>query len=244
MNVKKPYSAIGGVFEYLNDDCGYEQWSQYLIEKLRAYGVGAGACGADFGCGNGYFTRAFYKAGYAVKGFDISPEMLSAAVEQSRKEGDCIEFLSGDISKTALNFKAGFITAVNDCINYIPPEKLEKTFARVYKNLGKGGVFIFDVSSENKLKNILGNNLFAEDRGDVAYMWFNTLNGGCVDMDITLFARRKDGLFERKDERQTQYIHRETDILSALQGAGFRAESEGHLDGGKEERICFYAVKL
>ncbi len=34
------YSALGRWFEYLNDDCDYGQWSQYLIDlvKTRASG--------------------------------------------------------------------------------------------------------------------------------------------------------------------------------------------------------------
>lgn len=68
------YSALGRWFEYLNDDCGYEQWSQYLIDTLKK--ENAGKNGVDIGCGNGYFTRALIKAGYNVFGVDISPEML------------------------------------------------------------------------------------------------------------------------------------------------------------------------
>ena len=51
------YSALGSWFEYLNCDCDYPTWSQYLIDLLKKYG--AGTMGADVGCGNGYFTRAF-----------------------------------------------------------------------------------------------------------------------------------------------------------------------------------------
>ena len=45
------YSALGRWFEYLNDDCGYEQWSQYLIDTLK--NLGAGVQGVDIGCGKG-----------------------------------------------------------------------------------------------------------------------------------------------------------------------------------------------
>lgn len=80
--MKESYAALGGKFEYLNSDCGYDKWSQYLIKTLEE--LGAGACGADIGCGNGYFTRALYKAGKEVCGVDISPEMLQKARELAR----------------------------------------------------------------------------------------------------------------------------------------------------------------
>ena len=235
------YSALGSAFESLNDDCGYEQWSQYLINKLRK--LGAGTTGVDIGCGNGYFTRALSKAGYSVTGVDISPQMLSTAVELARKQGVSSQFLLQDITKLNLNFKADFAVAVNDCLNYVPKEKLGAAFSKVYKCLKKGGVFIFDISSEHKLRDILGCNLFAEDREDVSYMWFNTLKDDRVEMDITVFTRRPDGAYTRADERQTQYIHGETELLDILSGIGFTVSTEGHLGESKEERINFVCKK-
>lgn len=238
----KSYSAIGGVFEYLNSDCDYPKWSQYLIKTLKDKNVGVE--GVDVGCGNGYFTRALYKAGYSVKGMDISSEMLSTAIELARKEGVCSEFLTGDITKLRLCGKVDFITAVNDCINYVPQNKLLSTFKGVYSNLKKGGVFLFDISSENKLKNIVGNNLFVKDLDRATVIWFNTFKGDRVEMELTLFARNDNGTYSRSDERQTQYVHAECDVLAALAEAGFEVETEGHLGGSKEERINFICKKL
>ena len=235
------YSALGGAFEYFNDDCGYEQWSQYLINKLRA--LNAGNTGVDIGCGNGYFTRALYKAGFCVTGLDISPQMLSAATELAAKERVKADFLLQDILKLELNFKPDFATAVNDCINYIPPEKLKTAFSRVYKCLKKGGIFIFDISSEQKLRHIVGDNLFARDFDNATLLWFNTLYNDRVEMEITVFTRRADGSYTRADERQTQYIHTEENVTEVLRSVGFSVAAEGHLGGGKEERINFICTK-
>ena len=242
MKNEQSYSAIGGIFEYLNSDCDYFEWSQYLIKALNRLSVGSQ--GVDVGCGNGYFTRALHRAGYCVKGMDVSPEMLSTAIELARNEGMGVEFLRGDITKLRLCGKVDFITAINDCINYVPQNKLLSTFKGVCSNLKKGGIFFFDVSSENKLKNIVGNNLFVKDMERATVVWFNTLKEDRVEMDLTLFSMNKDGAYTRSDERQTQYIHTERDILTALAEAGFSVETEGHLGGSKEERINFICRKL
>lgn len=236
------YSAIGGVFEYLNSDCGYSEWSQYLIKKLRE--MNADGDGIDMGCGNGYFTRALHKAGFNVKGMDISPQSLSKAVELARKEGITAEFLTGDITKLKLCGKVGFIVAVNDCLNYVPPQKLDSTFKSVYGNLRKGGVFIFDISSEDKLKNTVGNNTFVKDLDKATVVWCNSFKGDRVEMDITLFSLNADGTYSRSDERQVQYVYTENTVLAALKRAGFEAETEGHLGGDKRERINFLCKKL
>ena len=46
------YFALADWFEYLNADCDYEKWSQYLHNELLSLGVRAGA-GLDIGCGSG-----------------------------------------------------------------------------------------------------------------------------------------------------------------------------------------------
>ncbi len=236
------YTALGRWFEYLNNDCGYEKWSQYLIERLKS--LGAGSRGVDIGCGNGYFTRALIKAGYSALGVDVSPQMLDGAQQLSFKEGVRAEFLLGDITKLKLNFKADFCVAVNDCLNYVPPEKLKTAFARVHGCLKKGGAFIFDISSAHKLKNIIGNNLFAEDNENLTYLWFNSLNGESVTMDLTFFEKGGDGKYVRSDERHIQYIYEEDDVCAALEETGFAVTCEGHLGGEKTERINFICTRL
>lgn len=236
------YSAIGGIFEYLNSDCGYLQWSQYLIKKLKE--LSAGTVGADVGCGNGYFTRALAKAGYSVTGVDISTEMLQTAVELARKEGVRAEFLVGDITKLNLGGRVDFITAVNDCVNYVPQNALQRAFKSVVSNLKKGGVFIFDISTQEKLEKTVGNNVFVKDLDDATVIWFNTFKGDRVEMDITLFTLGQGGIYTRSDERQTQYVHTKEDVTAALRGAGFDVSCEGHLGGDDSQRINFICRKL
>lgn len=236
------YSAIGGIFERLNKNCGYFEWSQYLIKTLKC--EGAGLKGVDIGCGNGYFTRALEKEGYDMLGMDSSPEMLSEAVNIARKEGIRAQFVQGDIKKLALGFKADFIVAVNDVINYIPRHELEKTFKKIHANLKKGGILVFDISSEHKLRTVLGNNLFCEDEEDYSLIWFNTLFDDRVEMNLTLYSSIGGGAYSRKDESHVQYIHREGEVLQFLREAGFTVRCEGHLGGEKEQRINFICKKI
>ena len=236
------YSALGRWFEYLNEDCGYEQWSQYLINLLKSHN--SGKCGLDIGCGNGYFTRALTRAGYFVTGIDISAQMLDTAQRIALKEGIKAEFLLGDITKLKVTAKKDFCLAINDCINYIPKDKLKTALLHVKNSLKKGGIFIFDISSSQKLKNVIGNNLFAEDREDISYIWFNTQENDSVTMELTFFERCKDGSYRRYDEKHVQYIYEEGEILSALREVGFEAKTEGHLGKDKGERINFICTRL
>ena len=237
------YSTLGNWFEYLNKDCDYASWSQYLIKRLAKFN--AGPSGADIGCGNGYFTRALYKAGYDVRGIDISPQMLNVAKRRAAEEGVPCEFLIGDITKLKLTGKVHFAVAVNDCLNYVPPSKLKSAFAKVYSCLNRGGLFHFDISSEYKIRHILADNMFGEDGDDISYMWFNTPEEDGVTMELTFFVRGSDGRYDRYEETHRQYAHSEEAVISALKEVGFaRVFTEGHLGSDdKSQRINFTALK-
>ena len=101
----------------------------------------------------------------------------------------------------------------------------------------KGGAFLFDVSSAYKLREVIGNNSFCEDREEVAYMWFNALYPDRVEMDFTLFVRGEDGRFSREDERHTQYIHEEKDLCRAAEGAGFSVRAVEGASGDPSDRM-------
>ncbi len=243
MSKQSAYVHLAKWFEYLNDDCGYENWSQYLILQLSAYPV---KTGLDVGCGGGFFTRALNKAGYLTTGMDVSAQMLSYAQEQALKEGVRGEYLLGDITKTKLPKRFDFVTAVNDCFNYIPAEKLRAAFKNVGGALKKGGVFLFDVSSPRKFTDKIANTVSVDDRDDVTYMSFNRVQNDEVTMDVSLFIKRGDGSYERKDETHVQYIHTEETLTLALREIGFEIVSvSGHLgeDKTNSDRLQFICIK-
>ena len=241
MKREKAYDALADWFEYLNDDCGYEKWSQYLISALGQYPVRKGL---DIGCGSGRFTRALSAAGYEMTGLDVSSAMLSRAEALSWKEGRKIRWLLGDIARFRTPEKFDFALAVNDCFNYISKEKLSAAFKNVRGALHKEGVFLFDVSSPRKFREKIADTVCADDREDVTYLSFNSIEGDEVTMDVTLFVRRPDGAFDRRDERHVQYIHTPDEIREALKQNGFLPlREEGFLGEAEEtsDRICFLA---
>ena len=237
------YDHLSEWFERLNDDCGYEQWSQYFLSGLRA--LGAGEKGLEVGCGSGAFCRALAAGGYRMTGADLSAPMLSEGMRLAREAGLSVSFVQADAAKLSLG-KFDFIISPNDCYNYIPPAKLPAAFRRAAASLHKGGIFWFDLSSAYKLREKIADNVFADDRDEVTYLVFNHLLDDRVEMDVTLFVRRADGAFDRFDERHVQYIHETDAVRAALEGAGFDVlRVEGHLGGDpeKSDRVNFICRK-
>ena len=243
MQRKAAYANLAQWFEYLNDDCGYEKWSQYFIEKLQGYPV---RTGLDIGCGGGWFTRAFQRAGYLMTGLDISPEMLDYAQETALKEGVRGEYILGDITRFKTPKKFDFATAINDCVNYIPKNKVSSAFKNVYSALAKGGIFLFDISSEKKFREKIANTVSVDDRDEVTYLCFNREEEDGVTMEVTLFVREDKGGYTRLDETHRQYRYTEEEICAALEKSGFTLLAvEGHLgeDKNNSDRILFIAKK-
>lgn len=243
MERKAAYANLAKWFEYLNDDCGYENWSQYLIDKLRAYPL---SVGLDIGCGGGWFTRAFARQGYLMTGMDVSAEMLNAAQAAALKAGIKGEYLLGDIAKMKLPRRFDFATAINDCINYIPKDKLLPALKNIHGALKKGGVFLFDVSSPCKFTRKVANTVSVDDRDEVTYLAFNRMDGDKVTLDVTVFEREPSGKYVRLDETHVQYVYTEEELLTALQTAGFTPVwVEGHLgeDKNVSDRIVILAQK-
>ena len=243
MERQTAYVNLAKWFEYLNDDCGYENWSQYLIGKLKKYPV---KVGLDVGCGGGWFTRAFARAGFSVTGLDKSYEMLDFAQAKALEEGTRGEYLLGDIACMKLPKRFDFVTAINDCVNYIPKNKLLSAFKNVSGALKKGGIFLFDISSPRKFNEKIANTVCVDDREEITYLAFNRVCNDEVTMDVTLFSKCVDGKYDRADETHVQYIYTEAEIVAALEKAGLSlVEAEGHLgeEKGQSDRICCLAVK-
>lgn len=240
----RAYDYLADKFEELNDDCDYSVWSQYFLNGLSAFQ--AGEKGLELGCGSGAFARALCRAGYRMSGADVSQAMLSKAEQLARSEGLKIQFFQADAAKLQTPEKYDFIISPNDCMNYLPQNRLKNAFLHAARALVKGGLFWFDVSSPYKLYEKVANNIFADDREDVTYLCFNHQIDNRIIMDVTLFIKRKDGAFDRFDERHIQYVHEEENILAALNEAGFEVlKTEGHLGEEKErsDRLNFICRK-
>ena len=65
-----------------------------------------------------------------------------------------------------------------DSINHLKDiVEVKKCFDCVYNSLNDGGVFVFDVNTVYKHKNVLGNNTFVFDEEDFFLSWDNEYLG-------------------------------------------------------------------
>ncbi len=111
-----------------------------------------------------------------------------------------------------------------DGFNYITyDDDLQHVFNKSYELLKHEGILIFDISSYYKLANVLGNNMYGENREDVAYMWQNYFDEeeNLVEMELSFFIKDENGKFDRFKEVHQQRAYTEDEIIEMLNEAGF-----------------------
>lgn len=218
------YSDFAFVYDELMNEVDYDRWVKYIEDIIDNEGVKVKNI-LELACGTGNLTIPLTKKSYDIAGIDISDEMLSVAREKAEKEGVELVLLQQDISE--LDFDISDLDCVLcacDGFNYITyDDDLENVFSKTYELLKKDGIFIFDISSFYKLANILGNNMYGENREDIAYMWQNYFDDeeNLIEMELTFFIKDEDGKFERFEEVHQQRAYTEDEIVDMLKESGF-----------------------
>ena len=191
----------------------------------------------------------FAKRVAKVTGVDISREMLELAAEKARQSGVQVQFVCQDMSRLQLPRTVDAIVCACDGVNYLTTDKRVKAFFdAAYASLRPGGALAFDISSPHKLRNVLGNNFFGEERDEAAYIWQNELDGDIVHMDLTFFIREEGELYRRVTETHRQRAHEPERIVELLKEAGFTGirvfgDRTDKAPEPEELRVHFLAVK-
>lgn len=213
------YTGFSKIYdELINEDIDYQRISDFILSESRNRGHYL-----DLGCGTGNLSSLVgpsFKETYLV---DLSSDMLTEAEEKFTQLN--IPHESYAISMTEIGFRRKFdlITSSIDAINYLLDEdEVQELFRRVNHHLSDEGVFIFDVNSPYKIREVLGNNDYVLTREDLVYTWENFYEDDVVEMVLNFFIR-KGRLYERIEEVHEERAY-EADHLSAmLREAGFHS---------------------
>ncbi len=231
------------------DNVPYDEWCDFLVDKLKSLGVDQGSLICDLGCGTGEVTKRLSEAGYDMIGVDNSSEMLEIAQEKTKED---VMYLLQDMSEIELYGTVKAFVSVCDSINYLTDKRdLLQTFKKVANYLDEGGIFIFDVNSPFKYEELLSDNTFAENREEVSFIWENEYDRKSKKnyYDLTLFVKSTDGLFRKYEETHVQRAYSIEEIKEMLTKA--HLELIGVFDGysnkksGKEsDRLLFIAREI
>ena len=243
------YSDFAAVYDCLMLNADYEKRAKYIEKLLKKYGK-MPTLMLDLACGTGEFSAAFARKGVEVIGVDISEDMLSIAREKAYDEGLDILYLCQAAEDLDLYGTVDGAICCLDSLNHITKKsELEKAIGKVSLFLEPECLFIFDVNTPYKHREVLGNNTFVLENDSVYCVWQNEYDEKMQKTNITLDVfEEEDGVYTRFTEEFSERAYEITDLEELLKNSGF--EVLGVFDDltenpltEKSERAIFVAKK-
>ena len=153
-------------------------------------------------------------------GVDNSAEMLEIAREHP---DDGILYLQQDMREFELYGTVKAVVCVCDSMNYLLEEEdLAEVFSLVHNYLDQDGIFIFDMNTVHKYRDLIGDRTIAEARDECSFIWDNDYDPETKinEYDLTLFIQEEEDLYRRFEETHYQKAYELEEVKQAIQEAG------------------------
>lgn len=220
----EPYAVLAEFYDRLMEDTDYGAWVSFYLRCFEKFGIRPEKI-LDLACGTGNITLPLAAHGYDMTGIDASAEMLCLARKKADDRGLHVCLSEQNIAA----FNAGGICDAAICsfdsVNYLTvTADVSSCFSRVYETLAGGGLFLFDVNTPYKYKQIFADNAFVYEYEDLFVIWQNEYHekSRLCDFYLTFFV--KDGpksIWHRFDENQRQRCYAIGTLKKKLSEAGF-----------------------
>ncbi len=238
------YQNFAEVYDLFMDGVPYDRWAENITEILSSHAVRDGLV-LDLCCGTGQMTRRLAFAGYDMIGVDLSEDMLSLARSSG---GDGILYLHQDMRSFELYGTVRAVVSVCDSMNYLESkEELFQVFSLVENYLDPGGLFLFDLNTAHKYRDLLGDRTFAENREEGSFIWENTYSEetGVNEFDLTFYVKEQGESYRRFEEVHLQRSFSMREVEEMLSQASLRllaihdlTAQEEDPDAPMKESVC------
>ena len=217
------YGIFSQFYDELTDNVDYKKRADYFRTLLMRYGTAADASVLDIGCGTGMLTAELAARGFDMIGIDPSPDMLGEAQNNAYDAEVSVMFLCQSAENLDLYDTVDAAVSSLDVINHIDSaENVKKAFYKAGLFMNPDGVFIFDVNTVYKHREILKDNAFVYETDDVYCVWQNYLNeDDSVDITLDFFEEDEDGAYIRTTEEFTEHAYSMETIEKWLSEADF-----------------------
>lgn len=237
------FTTLADIYDRINGNA-YQPYAEMLVSAFNKADIKVSEV-LDLGCGTGGICAILADRGYDMVALDISPEMLNYARE--RNYGKNTLLLCQDMREFELYGTVQAVYSSFDCLNYLTEQgDLESVFALVHNYLESGGLFIFDVNTEYRYKEIMDGQSYVYEFDDSFTVWrsiFSEDSQTC-EFIIDMFFELENGDYFRSCEQQIQKLHKKEDILAAAKGFSLVSVTGGKgFDGCSESEKEYYIFK-
>jgi SAM-dependent methyltransferase len=214
------YNALAEFYDSLTTDVPYEKFADFYQEIFLRCGLNVKTI-LDMACGTGTMTGILARRGYDMIAADTSDAMLCIAREKLSSLNSAPLLLNQAFDELDLYGTVDAEVCCLDGVNYIEPDIIDDAFHRLWLFLEPGGVFIFDINTPYKLRNLDGQ-VFLDETDDVYCVWrteFDIEENVCIyGMDI--FARNGEH-WDRCEEEHYEFAYSPEFLRSKLIKQGF-----------------------
>lgn len=218
------YSVFARYYDSLTANIDYYKRAEYFHDIISRFKTTEGNILLDLACGTGSIAEEMAKIGYDVIGVDYSDEMLGIALDKKFESGLNIQYLCQDMRKLDLYGSMDVTVCALDSINHLGSLRdVKKVFQNVALFSEPDGLFIFDINTLYKHRNILANNTFTYETDKVFCVWENTLvpETDEVKMNLEFFELEENGLYSRSSDSFSEKAYSEEAIEAILAECGF-----------------------
>lgn len=227
------YEAIAPVYDDFTAHHDYELWLGNLLPELQRLGL-KGDRLLDVACGTGKSFIPMLERGWEVTACDISAAMVDLA---RTKVGDRAELSVADMRDLPTFGEFDLVWCLDDAINYLlSREELEQALSGMRRNLGPGGLMMFDVNALTAYRAFFAEEVVVE-RDGARLVWRGRGTpevgpGEITEASFEVLPPEGEGdepLIPPQLHRQRHFP--EAEVLAALDSTGLRClEVFGHLE--------------
>lgn len=212
------YCDFADAYDALTFNVPYDELCAYYSQIIKR--MTAGTRVLDLGCGTGNLTARLAKRGFELVGMDASEDMLKYAAQKSAE----VMWICRSMEAGEFGVQADAVISTLDSVNHLPDRAaVERCFHGAAEALKGGGVFVFDVNTVYKHREVLADNVFVYDVDGVYCVWSNEFDASDngVDIELDLFFEQPDGVYVRGGERFREIAFTEPQLRGMLEKVGF-----------------------
>lgn len=245
----RSYSVFAQYYDALTQNVEYKNRAQqlhrlitkHLPEEMPDHIL------LDLACGTGSLSEEMAGLGWDVIGIDGSMEMLGCALDKKFDSGLPIQYLHQDMRKLDLYGTISVTLCTLDSLNHLPaPEDVDRVFSRVSLFSNPDALFLFDVNTAYKHREVLKDQCFVYDLPEAYIVWQNSLDADAPDSPVTIqldfFEELEDHRYQRMTETFTERIYSDDQITQMLRKHAFTVVET--LDGDTFAAPCDTTQRL
>lgn len=200
-------------------DLDYEKIYKFIREVLGKKSLEPELI-LEMACGTGGLTEKLARD-YKIHAFDLSYDMLSVCQNKIRRKN--LKLFKQNMVGFSAPASYDAIISVADSLNYVTDEKdFEAAIKSSYDHLKDGGIFIFDLNTEYKFKNIPP--VTVDEVEDVLYLWENIYDEKekLNTYGVNFFRNIKDNDYRRFYEEHLERAYDLSSVKNLLEKTGFK----------------------